>query len=401
LKPLSRILLLLVTLVALASSVAVSPASAGKQMEVAIQDDGAFIVGDPSAREVALSRARALGVTHIRMNVLWWQPIPASQRSQTTTPSPITYNWGAWDSAIARASAWGIKTQLDLTGDPPAWACGSKKPPYACDGYRPSLPLFQHFVAAAAQHFKGRVSRYSIWNEPNWYTWLSPHDEAPILYRNLYRAGYDAIKSVDPAAEVVMGETAPHFQKNISTPPLQFIREMVCVNKKLKRIRGAEEKCTGGPLQLDAYSTHPYDFTHKPTKRRKNPDELTMANIGRLPKLLNKLRKKGLIEPKKKRFPIYLTEFGYFVGGSRGVPETKRAQWIVQAWQLAQENRRVKQMIHYTLVSPTASSPSAYFDMGLIAQNGTRRTSYFVLQNWIQQAVAAGKVASPGPCSAC
>ena len=37
-----------------------------------------------------------------------------------------------------------------------------------------------------------------------------------------------------------MGETAPHFQKNISTPPLQFIREMVCVNKKLKRIRSAE-----------------------------------------------------------------------------------------------------------------------------------------------------------------
>ena len=399
-KPLARILLPVI-LVALASAVTAAPASAGKQMEVAVQDDGLFIFQDHSNREAALSRARAMGVTTIRMNILWWQPIPRAQRTQTTVPSPIRYDFSAWDGAIARARAYGIKTQLDLTGDPPAWACGSKKPPYACDGFRPSVPLFQHFAAAVAQHFKGRVSRYSIWNEPNWYTWLSPHDEAPILYRNLYIAGYNAIKSVDPSAEVVMGETAPHFQPNISTPPLQFIREMVCVNKKLKRIRGADEKCLGGPLKLDAYATHPYDFTHKPTKRRENPDELTLANIRRLPKLLNKLRKKGLIEPSTKRFPIYLTEHGYFIGGSRGVPERKRAQWIVQAWQMAQENRRVKEMVHYVFVSPPADAPSAYFDMGLIAQNGVRRASYFALQNWIQQAVAAGKVASPGPCSAC
>jgi len=400
LKPLPRILLL-VSLAALASSVAASPASAGKRMEVATQDDGLFIAQSHSNREAALARARALGVTHIRMNILWWQPIKASQRTQTTVPSPITYNWGPWDDAINRARAWGIQTQLDLTGDPPAWACGNKKVPFECDGYKPSVPLFQHFVAAAAQHFRGRVSRFSLWNEPNWYTWLSPHDEAPILYRNLFMAGYNAIKSVNPDAEVVMGETAPHFQPGISTPPLQFIREMVCVNKKLKRIRGADEKCTGGPIKLDAYATHPYDFTHKPTKRLENPDELTMANIGRLPKLFNKLRKKGLIETPKKRFPIYLTEHGYFIGGRRGVPERKRAQWIVQAWQMALEAKRVKQMLHYVLISPPASSPSSYFDMGLIAQNGTPRASYFALQNWIQQAVAAGKLAQPGACSAC
>jgi hypothetical protein len=401
LKPLPRILLLAALAALPALLVAASPAAAGKQMEVGLQDDGLFIFQDHSNREAGFSRARALGVTHIRMNILWWQPIPASQRNQTTVPSPITYNWAPWDSAIARANAWGIKVQLDLTGDPPAWACGSKAPPYACDGYRPSLPLFDHFVRAAAQHFRGRVSRYSIWNEPNWYTWLSPHKEAPILYRNLYRTGYNAIKSVNPAAEVVMGETAPYSLKNTSTPPLQFIREMVCVNEKLKRIRGAKKKCTGGPLELDAYATHPYDLKDKPTRRRKNPDELTMANIGRLPKLLNKLRKKGLIKPSKKRFPIYLTEFGYIVGGSRGVPERRRAPWTVQAWQMAQDSPRVKQMLQFGLVSPPASSPSAYFDMGLIGLNGTPRLSYFALKNWIQQAVAAGELARPGPCGPC
>ena len=404
-KPLARILLPVI-LVALASAVTAAPASAGKAMEVAIQDDGLFIFQDHSNREVALSRARAMGVTTIRMNILWWQPIPRPQRTQTTVPSPIRYDFSAWDGAIARARAYGIKTQLDLTGDPPAWACGSKKPPYDCDGYRPSVPLFQHFAAAAAQHFKGRVSRYSIWNEPNWYTWLSPHDEAPILYRNLYIAGYNAIKSVDPSAEVVMGETAPHFQPNISTPPLQFIREMVCVNKKLKRIRGADEKCLGGPLKLDAYATHPYDFTHKPTKRRENPDELTMANIRRLPKLLNKLRKKGLIEPSTKRFPIYLTEHGYMVQNPqvkapRRIPESKRKRWIVQAWKIAQGTARIKEMLHYDFVSPVPGSSDGYFDMGLLTNGGAVRESYTKLGDWILGARADGKIARQGPCSAC
>jgi hypothetical protein len=39
--------------------------------------------------------------------------------------------------------------------------------------------------------------------------------------------------------------------------------------------------------------------------------------------------------------------------------------------------------------------------MGLLTSTGTERASYFALQNWIQDAVADGKVARPGFCSAC
>ena len=390
-KPLIKILLAAAFVLPLLAS----PAQAARGMEVAIQDDGVFIFDEHYNREVALATARNFGATHIRMNILWWQAVPSHQRTQTGVPSPIQYNFSVWDQAIARAAAYGIKVQLDLTGDPPAYACGNKQPPYACDGFRPNLTLFKHFAASAAAHFKGRVSRYSIWNEPNWYTWLSPHDEAPLLYRQLVQAGYDAIKLVDPGAEVVMGELAPQFQPNISTPPLQFIREMVCVNKRLKRVRGADENCPG-ELKFDAFATHPYDFTDRPTKKPSNRDEMSVSNIGALPRLLNKLRKKGLITPSKKRFPIYLTEHGYFVAGRRGVPEARRARWIVKAWDMVQEVPRIKQMLHYVFISPPADSPSAYFDMGLIAQNGTPRTTFFALRNWIQDAASRGEVARAG-----
>jgi hypothetical protein len=340
------------------------------------------------------------------MNVLWWQAVPFSQRNQTTPPSTITYDFGAWDSAIAAAKRYGMKTQLDLAGDPPAWACGNKKVPYECDGYKPNVRLWKGFVKAAAQHFKGKVNRYSLWNEPNWYTWISPHKNAPLIYRELVETGYKQIKRVNKKAEVVAGELAPHFQKNISTPPLQFIREMVCVNKKLKRIKGANKKCGRKPLKFDAFSTHPYDFEHKPTFKRDNKDELTIANLDALPDLLDKLRKKGLIKTAKKKFPIYLTEYGYMVKSpdvkkARRIPESTRKKWLVQAWNIAQKQPRVKEMIHYTFVSPPAGSSSSYFDMGLLTAGGEARDSYFSLKSWIGEAVKDGRVARKGPCSAC
>jgi len=403
-KSLTRILLLaaLVSVVALPALTA--PAQAAKKMEAALQDDGVFIFNSDIGRENALGSARFMGATTIRMNILWWQASP--NRNSTAVPSNINYNFAAWDQAIARAKGWGLKVQLDLAGDPPAWACGNKKVPYACDGYKPNVRLWKGFVKAAAKHFKGDVKRFSMWNEPNWYTWLSPHKKAPLLYRKLVMTGYKQVKRVSKKMEVVAGETAPHFQPGISTPPLQFIREMVCVNKRLKRIKGANKKCGRKPLKFDAYATHPYDFEHKPKFERSNKNEVTMSNLPALTKLLDKLRKKGLIKTKKKRFPIYLTEHGYMVQNPqvkapRRIPESKRKRWIVQAWKIAQKTPRIKEMLHYDFVSPPPGSPDGYFDMGLLTSDGTPRASYFKLKNWIQDAVADGKVARQGPCRVC
>ena len=57
---------------------------------------------------------------------------------------------------------------------------------------------------------------------------------------------------------------------------------MVCVNKKLKRIKGANKKCGRKPLKFDGFATHPYDFEHKPTQAPINKDELTIANLDAL-----------------------------------------------------------------------------------------------------------------------
>ena len=397
-KPIRILLLVAVAVLPLAA--VASPAHAAKKMEVVVQDDGVFLYQSHYNRDQAFRQLRKLGASQLRINVLWWQTMPNAQALARRKPRRINYDWSAWDSAIKRAKDFGIKVQLDLTGDPPTWACGNKKAPGLCDGYKPNVKAFGQFAQAAAKHFGRRVTRYSIWNEPNWFTWLAPLKSAPLLYRRLYQAGYTGIKKGNRRAKVLMGELAPYAQKRRAMAPLQFIREMVCVNRRLKKTRTARRDCKGGPLKLDGFAHHPYDFDRAPTKRRKGRDNVTMANLSALPALLDKLRGKRLLRPSVKKVPIYLTEHGYFVKTTRRIAESKRRKYTVKAFDMAQRHPRVKQMLYYILVSPPADSPSAFFDLGLIAQDGTERGAFSALMKWVRQAAGSGRVTRPGRCRA-
>jgi len=397
-------ILLLAALAALVL-LAPAPANAAKKMEVTVQDDSVFLYNSPYYdREVAFRQLRKLGASRLRLNVLWFLTMPEEQALARTKPARIDYDWGIWDTAIARAKQYGIDVQLDLTGDPPTWACGKNLPPNECDGFKPKTKQFKAFTRAAARHFGKRVKRYSIWNEPNWHSWVRPHKKSPRIYRRIYQAGYKGVKRGNRRAKVLMGETAPYFRPKLAISPLQFIREMVCVNKRFKRIKGAKRKCPGKALKLDGYAHHPYDFTVRPDKRRKRRDDVTMANLGALNKTLNKLRKKRLIKPSKKKIPVYLTEHGYYVKRpetprGRGLSDRKRAKWTVQAFNIAQRNARVKGMLYYVFVSPPPGHVSGFFDLGLIATDGTERRPFTALQNWSQAAIADGRVKRPGRCT--
>ena len=397
-------LLVLAALAAL-PLIATAPAHAAKNMEVVIQDDSVFLYGaDYYERETAFRQLRKLGATRLRVNVLWFRTMPDTQALATTKPARIDYNWSIWDNLIARAKQYGIDVMLDLTGDPPTWACGISEPPGICDGYQPDTEEFRAFTQAAAAHFGSSVTRYSIWNEPNWHSWVRPHENAPLIYRRLYQAGYEGVKAGNPNAEVLMGETAPYFRKRLAIAPLEFIRRMVCLDDEFKKTKTAARDCTGGPLKLDAYAHHPYDFTTRPRKARENYDDVTVANLDSLNKTLAYLRMRGLIQPSKKRIPLYLTEHGYYVVRpetplNRGLPEWKRMKWTVEAFDMVQRNKRVKAMVYYVFVSPPPGHVSGFFDLGLIATNGVERGAFGALQNWIQAGIADGRVKPPGSCT--
>jgi Cellulase (glycosyl hydrolase family 5) len=189
---------------------AAAPAHAARGMEVAISDEDAMVDGRDGDPLAAYKAAQALNATRMRIVVQWARVSDAA----STTPSPNPdYNWGPIDNAVDAAAAYGMRTQLVLAGPAPAYAAGLAGKDPKVRVKRPKPQLYANFARAAAEHFKGRVDRYSIWNEPNFPAWIAPQKESPKIYRALYEAGYNAIKSVDPTAQVLIGETVPYGGK--------------------------------------------------------------------------------------------------------------------------------------------------------------------------------------------
>lgn len=388
-----KLLVVSAALVSLAAS-APAPAAAAPRMEVALQDDLLFLYrgawyGEYMTRETGFQKMRAFQGSTLRVNMLWSRAVADDQKHVKTKPAQVNYDWGEYDSLVDFARAYGVKIQLTLTGPAPAWATGSGN---AETGYlQPNAKYFGEFARAVAGHFKGRISRYSIWNEPNWKTWLGPLAEGPRLYRDLYRNGYKAIKSVDRKAEVLIGEMSPFKKGSSSTAPLEFLRKVLCVNERYKRTK--KTRCPGSRLRADGFAHHPYEFKNPPNVPKKGRDNVTIGALDRLTTALDKLAKaRALTHNGGGPMPLYLTEFGYFRAGERKLPEATRQKWTKQGFNIALKNPRVKQILYYVLVSPPGGT---FFDLSLLDHTGAETGAYRTLVRWATRNKA--KLTQPGP----
>src|SRR5436305_13109799 len=230
-------------------------------LEVALQDDAVFTHRYYYYREHAFQQARQLGVSWLRITVVWH-----TAAGDAPAPGAVRWRFGRYDDAVNAARAHGLHVETTLAGPAPGWATGDGR----VGVVRPDAPAFGAFARAVASHFRGRVSRYSIWNEPNYVAWLRPLAEAPELYRALYLAGRAAVRAADPSAQVLIGETAAYGQPRLATPPLSFLRAVAC---------------TGCPrLVADGYAHHPYEYANNFLEAggRPSPDDATIDHLDRL-----------------------------------------------------------------------------------------------------------------------
>ncbi len=347
-----------------------SGASAASDMELALQDDAVLVTNDYYGRERGLNKARELGIIVIRANVLWSQVV-GSSINRRSRPSLVKYDFTAYDQLVVKARERGFQVQLALTGPAPAWATGNRR----AGVYKPKYRYFEDFVEATVSHFGGLVTRYSIWNEPNHVGWLAPLKSAPGLYSQLYRVGYNAIKRINPGAQVLFGETAPYAsRRGAATPPLQFLRGVLRANRSY---RGSRKYA----LQADGFAHHPYDFGHKPTYRFPGGDNVTLATLGRLTSALNKLRKyKLLTRPDGGHLELYLTEYGYMQSGRFKLRDATRAAYLKQAYEMARRNGRVRQMLQFLLVQP--AKRYRFFDTALLGAKGKETRAFRTMKSW-------------------
>jgi hypothetical protein len=360
---------------------------AARNLELAIQDDSLFLHGNKRWGGARPFRyARELGVTRIRANLHWSFTMPPHQFDALRKPSRIDYNFTKVDQLIDRARQHGIRVHLSLSGPTPRWANARKSADQSY--FRPNMREFGQWVSIVVRHFKGRVDRYSIWNEPNWKTWLAPIHAAADIYRDLYVYGYRAIKNADRRAKVLIGETSPYGRPGLSTSPLAFLRKVTCVNKRYKRTGLCPR------LKADGYAHHPYDFAHPPDYNYPGRDNVTMGTLDRLTRALDRLQRAGVLRKNGGgRMPVYLTEYGYFASGHRAVSAKKRTRYLKRAYSIALGNPRVKSQTQYLMLRLPGSAIST-FDTGLVNHNGTPLPQYKALRSWYRS--HRGKVKRPG-----
>src|SRR3954447_14202182 len=239
-KPCPRIVAALTLGLALCAG---ASAQAAPRMELAVQDDPVLMGRLYGSQSSTLKLVSQLRATRVRVNVSWSYVVGKAAKRRTA-PKRIAYNWTGYDALIRRAAPRGVRLQLTLTGPAPAYATANHR----IGPYKPKSSAFRAFAGAAAQHFRGRVDRYSIWNEPNYVRWLSPLSSGPQLYRALYIAGYDAIKNADPNASVLIGETSPIERRIRATAPLKFLRAVTCATRDYSAARICD------PLEADGFA---------------------------------------------------------------------------------------------------------------------------------------------------
>ena len=337
---------------------------------------------------------KAIGVDRLRVSVFWGNVAPA-ERSQTRPSfpapgpsSPKSYPPGAWDpydNIVLTAKRHDLALLFTITGPAPAWATPGA---HEREGlFRPDPRDFQDFATAVGQRYSGsypvgdrftsqpeqrpplgidglgigpdagrqqpvprlpRVDGWSIWNEPNFPTWLSPvwlHNRprraqdmvaaAPHHYRRLVDAAWTGLKASTHESDLILiGETAPRGAKKPSQlgnamPPAEFARELYCLKADFRPYTGQAASLRSCPVtaaerrsfresnpglfEARGYAHHPFSLDRlkwrKPSWRHPLRDNVPIANLGRLFRTLDRaMRYWG---SQRQPIDMWITEYGY------------------------------------------------------------------------------------------
>jgi GH35 family endo-1,4-beta-xylanase len=364
----------LVAVFAAVAAVCATAAGAAERMEVALQDDPAFVSELTLKRGKALKLASRLHVTRIRVNLPWRSIVDHANSKKR--PKHRHYDFTSYDALFNAAGRHGIKLQVTICGPAPRWATGDGKK----GNYKVRLADYEHYVRGVAKHFRHHVDRYSIWNEPNFRSWNSPLKGNAERYRKMYVAAYKIIRHYDGRAKVLIGETSPYGKKGESTSPITFLR---AVTKH-------------GKLKADGYSHHPYDYVHGPHWPSPHDANASISQLDNLTEALDKLAKKGKLTTRAgKPLDLYLTEFGYMRNGRYKKPTTKRANYLRDAFAIALRNPRVREMTQYGLAPPPPYSK--HWDMSIVTRKGKPTKVFKTLAAWTDEQAQAHAIALPAP----
>lgn len=267
-----------------------------------------------------------------------------------------------------------------------------------------------------------RVDFWGIYNEPDEGGWLTPQwrkvggkwvEAAPAIYRHLLDAAWSSLRATGHGRDTILiAELAARGSslRGIvpAMKPSTFIRALYCVDRAGRRLKGNRARSIGCPTNWSAakfaaahpglfnatgFAHHPYDFHDAPNRHVADLDELTLADMPRLYRLLDRI---FVRYRKRPGIPVYVDEWGYKSDPPNpyaGFTQAQQAEFINQGEYMAYNDPRIRSFSQFLLVDapPKKKAPVgsaeywSTFQTGLVDLDGTRKPSYtaYRLPIWV------------------
>ena len=388
----------LVALLVLLLLPAARAAASASQVTI-MQDDNQIVFVSDAHRAKTLDEMKALGADVVKIRVDWRSLSPSAGSKQKPSGfsgrDPNEYRgavWAAYDRTIIAITGRGMRAYLQLGGRAPRWASGSGPE------VRPKASDFGHFVEAVGTRYSGsfhsslvaaplpRVTVFSVWTEPNLFSWLSPQysgsrPTSPRIYRDLVRAADKGLAASGHGGdEMLIGELLPFARSGEAgsrkVRPIEFLRELACVDGQYHAYKGKAAKERGcqnfKAIPGTGLAYHPYTLPGGPDVATPNADDASISELGRVVRALDKLSSRHRLE--SGRMPIWISEFGFQTDppDRYQTPIKKVPGFLGQAEWLAYRNPRVASFSQYPLVDDPIKGGGG-FQSGLRKHDGKKK----------------------------
>lgn len=246
------------------------------------------------------------GVKYLRRDFLWHEIEPARG----------IFDFSGYDRIVDEAKNYSIEF-IGLLAYGNTWASeASRKCLEAgmsgCTNYPPDNPEdFANFVLETVSHFKDRVNRWEIWNEPNLgINFFKPISD-PRKYSAILKAGYRAVKFADPDAIVSFGGVLiPDYE--IEPSGVEFLEEVFNV-------------MTDAGNYFDVFAFHPYMYPYPPSIP---PEQDSPPSQGSITTMIDSIKdemEKLNVNDKK----LWITEIGWPTGNI--ISEELQAAYLLRS----------------------------------------------------------------------
>ena len=243
---------------------------------------------EPAKREKSMQMIADAGFAWIRQEFPWEDiEIHGKGDFEDRRHEPYRSAWEKYDQIVDLAERYDLQIIARLS-NPPAWsrAAGDDNGTFAPPD---NLDDFGDYAEAVARRYRGRISTYQIWNEPNIYPEWGEQPVDPEAYTELLRVGYTRIKAACPECVVVSGALA-------QTIPLgpRDLNDFIF----LQRMYDA-----GAGAYFDVLAMQDYGLWSGPTDRRMRARVLNFSR----PKYIREI----MVENGDASKPLWITEMNW------------------------------------------------------------------------------------------